>query len=64
MLSWFLSVKNKVIVNRRGCDDFVVVPAIENGEELCIWVCYSFFAFRSKSATTSNHRTALSDISF
>ena len=20
-----------------------IVPTIENGEELCIWVCFSFF---------------------
>ena len=36
-----------------------IVPTIENGEELCIWVCFSFF-----SGTTNNDRTGLSDTSY
>ena len=38
------------------------VPTIENGEELCIRVCFSCFFFsHAKSATINNHRTGLSD---
>ena len=41
------------------------VPTIENGEELCIRVCFSFFllcVFHAKSATTNNRGTELSYI--
>ena len=38
------------------------VLAIENGEEFCYRVCFSFFVFNSKSGTTKNYRTGLSDI--
>ena len=42
------------------------VPTIENGEELCIRMCFSFFSFvfHAKSATINNHQTGLSDLSF
>ena len=41
------------------------VPTIENGEELWIRVCFSFFfVFHAKSATTNNHQIGLSDISY
>ena len=44
----------------------IIVQTIVNGEELCIRVCYSFFlfVFYAKSATTNNHRTRLSVISY
>ena len=38
------------------------VLAIENGEEFCYRVCFSFFVFNSKSGTTKNYQTGLSDI--
>ena len=41
----------------------VFVPTIENGEELCIRVCFSFcFVFHAKPGTINNDRTGLSDI--
>ena len=44
----------------------LIVPTIENGEELCIRVCFRFFllVFLANSGTTKNYRTALSDISY
>ena len=41
-----------------------IAPTIENGEELCIQACFSFFVFHAKLSTTNNDRTALSDISY
>ena len=47
-------------------EEFFVVPTIENGEELCIRVCFSFFffflfVFDAKSGSTNNYRTELSN---
>ena len=42
----------------------------ENGEELCIWVCFSFFFFllffvlHAKSDTTNNHLREVSGLSY
>ena len=46
--------------------NLVVVSTIENGDELCIWVCFSFFffIFLAKTDTTNNHWTGLTDISY
>ena len=41
------------------CYVSVMFPAIENAEEICIWVCFVVFVFRAKSAPTG-----LSDISY
>ena len=38
------------------------VPTIENGQELCIRVCFGFF--HANSVTTNNDRTGLNDMSF
>ena len=43
---------------------FFVAPTIDNGEKLCIRVCFSFFVFHVKSGTTNDHLTGLSDISY
>ena len=41
------------------------VPTIENGEEFCIRVCFSFFfLFSTRNQVPINYRTGLSDISF
>ena len=42
------------------------VPTIENGEKLCIRLCFRFFlfVFLAKSGTTKNNHTGLSDISY
>ena len=44
----------------------IVVPTPENGEELCIRLCLSFFAFvfHAKSGPTNIDRTRLRDISY
>ena len=40
-----------------------IVPTIENGEELCIRVCFNFsLCFPCKIGTTNNHRNGSSDI--
>ena len=41
--------------------DILVVPTIENGEELCIRVYFGFFVLHAKSCTTNSDRTGLSD---
>ena len=41
--------------------DILVVPTIENGEELCIRVYFGFFVLHAKSYTTNSDRTGLSD---
>ena len=51
------------LVNFQNCQ--IVDPTLENGEDLCIRVCFnSFFSsvFHAKSGITSNHSTDLSDI--
>ena len=44
------------------------VPTIENGEELCIRVCFGFFFtfyfFPRKISYQNNHRNVSSDISY
>ena len=40
---------------------YLIVPTIENGEELCIRVCFNFFVFHAKSDTTNNDRIGFSD---
>ena len=55
-LSKFRSMQVRALINL----------TIENGEELCIRVSFSFFfifCFPRKSGTTNNHQTGLSDIS-
>ena len=42
----------------------LVVPTIENGEELCIRVCYSFFVHAKSGTTNNDRRTGLNDISY
>ena len=44
----------------------LIVPTIENREELCSRVCFSFLFFflHEKSGTTNNHRNGWSDISY
>ena len=37
------------------------VPTMENGQELCIRVCFGFF--HAKAVTTNNDWTGLNDIS-
>ena len=46
----------------------IILPTIENGEEVCILVflflsffCF-FFIFHAKSGTTNNHRNGSTDI--
>ena len=38
----------------------IVVPTIENGDELSIRVCFSFF--HTQSATTNNHWKGSSEV--
>ena len=45
-----------------NCNRPVVASTIENGEEFCTRVCFSFFP--AKPGTTNNPCTDLSDISF
>ena len=42
----------------------IIVPAFENGEELCIRVCVSFCVFHAKSGTLNNLWNSSSDISY
>ena len=46
------------------CVSVFFVTTIENGEEICIRVCISFFVFSAKLSTTIYYLTELSDISF